>query len=153
MAFGVTVHGSILVHGNVSRHQGRVATIVSRHQGRVATIATVGYRRLTVRFDDNQPGSFIDYKVALLLPPRGITSYAPNEYDLLRTDNDGHVTPLEQNRILAHFTRALATAIAQEYDDEMAMESLIDHFTFELRCDVASQAQDRREQDAAGRDR
>jgi hypothetical protein len=83
----------------------------TRHQGRLATITTVGDSRLTVSFDDNQPGSFVDYKVALLLPPRGTASYASNEYDILWTDNEGHITPLERNRIVDHLTRALGAAI------------------------------------------
>jgi hypothetical protein len=121
----------ILVHGNVSRHQGRVATIT-----------TVGDRRLTVRFADNQPGSFVDYKVALLLPPRGVTTYTSNEYDVAQYNPEGNVTPPECNRILNHLLRALAAAIAQEHEDEMAMEEHIDNFAFDLRCAVTTAVED-----------
>jgi hypothetical protein len=131
----------ILVHWNISRHLGRVATIV-----------TVGARRLTVRFNDNQPGSFVDYKVALLLPPRGTTSYASNKYDILWTDSEGNITRLEHIRILDHFTRALGAAIAQEHDDEMATESHIDRFLFKLRCAISTHAEDRRARETLVRD-
>jgi hypothetical protein len=33
----------------------------SKHRGRVATVRKVGSRRLTVRFHDNQKGTYVDY--------------------------------------------------------------------------------------------
>jgi hypothetical protein len=40
----------------------------SKHYGRTATIIKVGNPRLTVRFDDGLPGSFVDIKYARLIP-------------------------------------------------------------------------------------
>jgi hypothetical protein len=119
----------VLVHGNLSRHLGRVATVNK-----------VGARRLSLTFEDGLPGAYVWVKDTLLLPYMGLNAYTFDSYNMLELDLQGHLVPLDTNRILAQFSITATSAIAQHYDDEMEMDRLVEHFAYELRCNMATRA-------------
>jgi hypothetical protein len=100
----------ILVHSNPSTHQGRIGTITH-----------MGYRRLSITFKDSLPGSYVDYKDALLIPSRGAQSYGYTDNAIYQADAQGNAAPLDTNRVLSHFSRAASHAIAVHWRDVLKM--------------------------------
>jgi hypothetical protein len=124
----------ILVHGNLSPHQGRKAVI-----------RAVGNRRLTVRFEDGLPGTFIDYKAAMLIPPRGFLNYDFDTQSFNSINWTGDPASIDRIRILRHFCTFGGMAIAQLFEDEEEMANLLDDFNLELRSAVGGYAVDNAE--------
>jgi hypothetical protein len=127
----------ILVHSNLSTHQGRIATITH-----------MGHRQLSVTFEDRLPGSYVDYKDALLIPSRGAQSYGYTDNAIYQADAQGNAAPLDCYRVLSHFSRAASHAIANHRADKLEMERWVEHFAYELRTDLGSHIGERME--AAG---
>jgi hypothetical protein len=117
----------ILVHSNLSTHQGRFGTITH-----------LGHRRLSITFEDRLPGSYVDYKDALLIPSRGVQSYGYTDNAIYQADAQGNAAPLDANRVLSHFSRTASHAIAVHWPDELEMERWVSHFEYELRSDLGS---------------
>jgi hypothetical protein len=122
----------ILVHANKNPDQGRVGDIFA-----------VGDKFINVSFGDSFKE--VDYKDLLLIPDVSSTKYEYDyDHDIDQTDVHGNPVPLDMNRVLYEFRRTAATAICQNYEDEMEVERLVDHFAQELRLDVLCRIEERK---------
>jgi hypothetical protein len=132
----------ILVHGNQSPHQGRIAVI-----------RAVGTQRLTVRFEDGLAGTFIDYRAAMLIPPPGIIQYVFDEENFNTINWTGDAASLDRNRILSQFCMFGGMAIAQLFEDEVEMANVLEDFNLELHSAIGGYITDNAERlDAANYD-
>jgi hypothetical protein len=104
----------------------------SKHHGRYAMVTRVNHKKLSVVFEDGQPGQFVDKEHATLAPVRTINSgNRMGRRNNNSQDNDNEVS--EVTRILEQLAFTAATLISADYQDTERTERALDAFQSSVR--------------------
>jgi hypothetical protein len=113
--------------------QDRIAVTSKRSKnfGRTGTVISLGLRRITVDFDDELPGKYVDYSHATTIE----TNDVPREQSI-QTDNSDKDTD-EISRLLEHLAFTTAITISSTGRHNKRSAELTAHFDKCLRAQLA----------------